>query len=186
MTMARPVRGGRLMLALMAAVWPFAVQAPSLAQSFPERSGINSFLGLSPSTEDFLNQAVLAEMFEIELSKLADRKGSEKTKVFAAAMLKDHKETSAQLKALVQGGMVKFSYPTALDSGRHAQLGRLQGLSGTDFDKGFEDIQTELHERTIDLFERYGSGGDHPDLKRFAFKHLPHLREHWRLAKSLN
>lgn len=154
-------------------------------QSLFERAGVNALFGISPSTQDFVTQVVVSEMFEIELSKLAEQRGNEKTKLFASQLLKDHKQTSAQLKALVRGGAVKVSYPTALDSARQMQLDKLKTLDGPEFDKQFEAVQTALHEETISLFERYGSDGDHPDLKIFSYKHLPHLREHWRLAKEL-
>jgi len=125
------------------------------------------------------------ELLEIELSKLAEERGGVKTKQFASKLLKDHKETSAQLAALVKGGMVKVSFPTVLDSNRQIKLDKLKSLSGADFDKAFEEMQVSIHNDTISLFERYGNGGDHRDLKLFAFKHLPHLQEHWRLARDL-
>lgn len=170
---------------LQAAALILMLSIPAHAQSFSERSGINSFFGISPSTQDFVTQVVQAEMFEIELSKLAEEKGNPKTKLFAAQMLKDHRQTSAQLRAMVQGGAVKVSYPTALSNTDQAQLDRLKKLSGPEFDVRFEAVQAGLHNNAIELFERYGSGGDHPDLKLFAYRHLPHLREHWRLARAL-
>lgn len=144
--------------------------------SFLERSGINSFLGNSPSTQDFVTWVVVGEMFEIELAKLAEQGAGEKTKLFAAELLKDHQHTSLQLKALVQGGSVKVLYPTVLDNDRQKLLKDMKALSGAEFDDRFESLQTDLHEETISLFERYGSDGQHPDLKIFAYKYLPHLR----------
>ena len=95
-------------------------------QSLFERAGVNALFGISPSTQDFVTQVVVSEMFEIELSKLAEQRGNEKMKLFASQLLKDHKQTSAQLKALVRGGAVKVSYPTALDSARQMQLDKLK------------------------------------------------------------
>lgn len=37
----------------------------------------------------------------------------------------------------------------------------------------------------VSLFERYAQGGDNSELKAFAQKHLPHLREHLKMAKGL-
>ena len=167
------------------AVCSLIAAAPASAQSASERLGINSILGISPSTQDFVNEVAMNEMLEIELSKLAEERGNAKTKEFAATILKDHRETSAHLKALVQSGRVRVSIPAALDSARLAKLDKIKSLNGADFDKAFEDIQASIHNDAVSLFERYGNGGDHPDLKVFAFKHLPHLREHWRLARDL-
>lgn len=158
---------------------------PTYSQSFSERIGIDSLFGISPSTDDFVIQVVLGELFEEELNKLAEQKGDDKTKAFAAEILKDHRQTSIQIRTLVKGGAVKAPYPTALDGVRRAELERLQTLTGLEFNNQFENIQTKIHEQAMSLFERYGNDGNHPDLKLFAHKHLTHLREHWRLVKSL-
>ncbi|MBX9826094.1 MAG: DUF4142 domain-containing protein [Xanthobacteraceae bacterium] len=170
-----------LLVLLLLAIFPGA----SGAQSWLERTGVNAFFGASPSTEDFVHQMALGEMFETELARLANERGGAKTKAFAEQLLKDHRETTAHIKALVQGGRVKVSLPTALGAAQLDALARLRALSSSEFDKEFEALQLSLHKQAISLFERYGAGGDHPDLKQFAYRHLPHLQEHWRLAQGL-
>jgi putative membrane protein len=160
--------------------------AAAMGQSFSERTGINSVLGISPSTQDFVSQVTLNEMFGQELARLASERGGEKMKAFAEQISKDHKATSAHIRALVQGGSVRVLLPTELTEAHLKELARLKSLSGPEFDKEFEVLQAELHEDAISLFERYGNRGEHPDLKRFAFRHLPDLREHWQLAQSLS
>jgi putative membrane protein len=155
------------------------------AHSFSERTGINSLLGISPSTEDFISQVVLGEIFQLELVKLAEQRGNPKTKLLAAELLQDHKKTLGSLKTLIHSGAVQVVYPTALNAAYRAQLAPLQSVAGPEFDREFEKTQIAFHELTIELFERYGSGGDHPDLKRFAYNHLPHLREHRKLMRTL-
>lgn len=154
------------------------------AQSFFERVGINSILGLSPSTQDFVTQVAQSEMFQIEISKLAQARGSGTTKQFAEKMLEEHKATSAQLKALVVSGSVRVTIPATLSSIYQAKLDKLKNLRDVEFSKEFDQAQVDLHEEIISLFERYGSGGSHPDLKIFAYRHLQHILEHWRLAKA--
>ena len=72
--------------------------APALAQSVGEKTGINSALGMSPSTDDFVKQVAISDMFEIEASKLAQQKGNAAEKAFASQMVSDHTKTSAELK----------------------------------------------------------------------------------------
>jgi putative membrane protein len=170
-----------LLIALLLAGLP----AAAIGQSFSERTGINSLLGISPSTQDFVNQVTLNEMFAQELARLASERGGEKIKAFAEQILKDHKETSAHMRALVLGGSVKVPLPTELSEAHLKELARLRSLGAPEFDKEFESLQAELHEDAISLFERYGVRGEHPDLKRFAFRHLPEMREHWRMAQNL-
>src|SRR5215204_2781962 len=96
-----------LLIALLLAGLP----AAAIGQSFSERTGINSLLGISPSTQDFVNQVTLKEMFAQELARLASERGGEKIKAFAEQILKDHKETSAHMRVLVLGGSVKVPLP---------------------------------------------------------------------------
>ena len=165
--------------------WALLISTTASAQSLSERWGLNSLLGISPSAQDFVNQVALNEMLELEMSRLAEQRAGEKIRKFAATMLEDHKQTSSQMKALVRGGSVKVSFPAVLDRTRQFALDKIKELNGPDFDREFENIQIQIHESTVSLFERYGGDGDHPDLKSFAIRHLPHLQEHWRLARDL-
>jgi putative membrane protein len=82
------------------------IAGPVTAQSPTERTGVNSVLGVSPSTPDFVKEVAVSDMFEIESSKLAQQKGNPPTKSFAEHMIMDHTKTSMELKSLVQGGKV--------------------------------------------------------------------------------
>jgi putative membrane protein len=158
---------------------------PAFAQSVPERTGVNSTLGIAPKTEDFVKQAAISDMFEIESSKLATERADAKSKTFAAKMVKDHTMTSTELKALVQGGKVKGEIPAALDSSHQSKLDKLKAAQGGDFDKLYDDNQIDAHKDAVNMFERYANGGENADLKAFAGKHLPHLKEHLQMAQDL-
>lgn len=155
------------------------------APSVPERTGVNSTLGVAPSTQDFVTQAAISDMAEIEASKLAVAKGDAKDKPFAEKMIKDHTETSTQLKGLVSGGKVKANLPTAMDAAHQSKIDKLKGLSGADFKKAYDDMQVAAHKDAVSLFERYSKNGDNADLKAFATKTLPHLQMHLKMAEDL-
>src|SRR5258705_6082601 len=89
---------------------------PALAQSAGEKTGVNSALGISPTTADFVKDVAVSDMFEIESNKLAQDKGNASEKKFASQMVADHTKTSAELQGLVSRGKVKAELPTALDS----------------------------------------------------------------------
>jgi putative membrane protein len=171
---------------LAAAAVTVSFVTPVLAQSVPEKSGVNSTLGISPSTRDFVIEAANSDMLEIESSKLVAAKGDAKDKAFAEQMIKDHTATSAELKALVSTGKVQVNLPPAMDKTHGAKLDKLNSLSGTAFTKAYEDMQVSAHKDAVSLFERYASSGDNADLKGFAAKTLPHLREHLKMAQDLN
>jgi putative membrane protein len=48
----------------------------ALAQSAGEKTGVNSTLGISPTTADFVKEAATSDMLEIESSKVAQQKGN--------------------------------------------------------------------------------------------------------------
>src|SRR5581483_4936165 len=61
--------------------------SPLSAQSMGEKTGVNSTLGIAPSTADFVKEVANSDMFEIESSKLAEQKGNEREKTFASQMV---------------------------------------------------------------------------------------------------
>jgi putative membrane protein len=160
--------------------------APALAQSVGEKTGINSALGVSPTTEDFVKEVAISDMFEIEASKLAQQKGNAAEKTFASKMVDDHTKTSTELKGLVSGGKVKAELPTAIDSSHQSKLDKLKGASGQDFSSDFDSVQVSAHKDAVSLFERYAKGGDDPKLKDWAGKTLPALQHHLEMAQALD
>ena len=73
------------------------------AQSVGEKTGVNSALGIAPKTEDFVKEAAMSDMLEIEAAKVAQQKGNADEKKFAEQMITDHTKTSSELKGMVGG-----------------------------------------------------------------------------------
>jgi putative membrane protein len=159
---------------------------PALAQSAGEKTGVNSALGISPTTTDFVKEVAISDMFEIASNKLGQEKGNAAEKSFASQMVTDHTKTSTELKELVSSGKVKAELPTALDSSHQSKLDKLKGESGKDFSSDFDSMQVSAHKDAVSLFERYAKGGDNPELKNWAGKTLPTLKHHLEMAQNLN
>ena len=139
------------------------------------------------STEDFVTKVAISDMMEIQSSQLAlARQPDADTKPFAEQMVKDHQQTSKELKALVDSGKVKVALPSALDAEHQKKLEDLKGKSGKDFDRAYDQMQVQAHEDAVALFENYAASGDNPDLKSWAAMTLPHLKEHLAMAKKLS
>ena len=45
--------------------------------------------------------------------------------------------------------------------------------------------QQQTHQEAVDLFQKYAQSGDNADLKEWAAKTLPHLKEHLAMAEKL-
>jgi putative membrane protein len=158
---------------------------PALAQSAGEKTGVNSMLGISPTTADFVKEVAISDMFEIQSSQLAQDKGNAAEKTFASQMVTDHTKTSTELKEMVSSGKVKADVPAALDSSTQSKLDKLKGESGDDFSSDYDSDQVSGHKDAVSLFERYAKGGDNADLKDWAGKTLPTLRHHLEMAQGL-
>jgi putative membrane protein len=158
---------------------------PAYSQSIAEKSGVNSTLGITPTTQDFATMAANSDLLEIQSSQLVATKSDDKDKAFADHMIKDHTETANKMKALVDSGKVKVSLPTKMDSAHQEKLDKLKSLNGKDFSKQYESMQVSAHKDAVSLFERYGKGGDNADLKAFANETLPTLQQHLKMAQDL-
>jgi putative membrane protein len=163
---------------------PMILAGPASAQSVAEKTGVNSTLGISPSTPDFVKEAAIADMFEIQSSQLAEQKDPS-AKTFADEMITDHQKTSAELKAAVDSGKINAVLPTQLDTAHQDMLTKLQGLNGTAFAQQYQKDQVSAHKDAVSLFTRYGKSGDNETLRQWASATLPTLQQHLDMAQKL-
>jgi len=81
---------------------------------------------------------------------------------------------------------VKATLPTALDAEHQAKLDQLKAKTGKEFDQAYDKMQLQAHEDAVALFEAYSKNGENADLKAWAAKTLPHLKEHLAMARKLS
>lgn len=160
--------------------------APALAQSTSEKIGVNSALGVSPSTSDFVTEAATGDLFEIRSSEMALKKGDAATRHFAKRMITDHQKVSSELKGLLQTKKINVTIPDAPNSSQQAMLDKLTTLNGAEFDKQYRQDQTSAHKEAVSAFQRYAKSGDNPDLKQWAEKTAPTLEHHLEMARELD
>ena len=159
---------------------------PVFAQSLGEKTGVNSVLGVTPSTADFVKEAASSDMFEIQSSQLAVARSDDRTKAFATQMIADHEKTTAEIKSLVQAGTVKAEIPTGMLPSHQSMLDKLKGLNGADFTKTYHDDQVTAHKDAVSLYQRYSKGGDNDALKSMTTKTQPILEHHLTMAQDLD
>jgi putative membrane protein len=173
----------KIMLVLAATTM---LSGAAFAQSLGEKTGVNSTLGIAPTTADFVKEAATSDMLEIAAAKVAEQKGNAEEKKFAAQMVTDHSKTTSDIKGLISSGDVKAELPTALDSSSQGKLDKLNDAKPEDFAAYYDPMQVSAHTDAVSLFERYSAGGDNPKLKDWAGKTLPALRHHLDMAKQMN
>jgi putative membrane protein len=173
-------------LTVTTAVALFMLAPLAQAQSVGEKTGVNSALGISPTTQDFVTEAANSDMMEIAAAKLAQEKGNADEKKFAEQMVTDHTKTTNDIKGMVERGDVKAEIPATLDSSHQSKLDKLRDAKADNFSSDYDSMQVSVHKDAVSLFERYSKSGDNPKLKDWAGKTLPTLRHHLEMAQSLD
>ncbi len=171
---------------MIAAAAASLLTGAALAQSIGEKTGVNSVLGISPTTQDFVKQAATSDMLEIAAAKIAQQKGNADEKAFAEHMITDHSKTTADIKGLIASGDVKAELPTTLDSSSQGKLDDLNKARPEDFAAIYDPMQVTAHKDAVSLFERYSDGGENANLKNWAANTLPALKHHLEMAQKLN
>jgi putative membrane protein len=160
------------------------ISTSAFAQSVGEKTGVNSTLGISPTTADFVREVAISDMTEIAAAKLGQERGNAQEKTFADQMITDHTKTSEELKSMVPAD-AKAALPTAIDSSSQSKIDKLRNAKPDDFSSDFDTMQVSAHKDAVSLFERYAKGGEDPKLKEWAGKTLPALQHHLEMAQNL-
>jgi putative membrane protein len=154
-------------------------------ESVGEKTGVNSTLGISPTTQDFVTEAANSDMLEIAAAKVAQEKGNVDEKKFAEQMTTDHTKTTSDLKRMVTSGDVKATLPAKLEDSAQKKLTELRDAKQQDFADYYDPMQVSAHKDAVSLFERYAKSGDNSKLKDWAGKTLPTLQHHLQMAEDL-
>jgi len=139
-----------------------------------------------PSTWDFLERTAMANMFEIESSRLAlSRTRADEIKVYADRMIVERiRAATAFTEAAADAGLAAPDYH--LDFRRQDLLEAMKGeADGAAFDGAYIRAQVASQADTVALFEAYARQGENARIRRFAREFLPVLRNHLELASRL-
>jgi putative membrane protein len=137
------------------------------------------------SDTGFVKQAAEGGMMEVAKGKLAAEKGShDAVKQFGQKMVDDHTKAGDELKSIASGKSITLPGDTTR-APMQALLAKLEKLEAAAFDRAYVDDQIRDHEKTIALFEREAKTGKDAELKAFAEKTLPALKEHLSMVRDL-
>ncbi len=131
----------------------------------------------------FVKEAAAGGMAEVDMGKLAQEKaGNDQVKQFGSRMVQDHSKANDELKQVA--GAKGVQLPAAPDAKAQAEMKKMQSLSGSAFDKHYMDHMVADHKQDIAAFEKEAKSGKDPEVKAFAEKTLPTLKEHLQLAQQ--
>ena len=130
--------------------------------------------------QNFIRRAAESGMKEVEAGKQAQVQASnEQVKAFAQRMVQDHSKANQELLVIAE------------TKGVELKAGRAQGHDmkamgqGQDFDRAYMAQMVKDHTEAVRLFEQQAERDADPEVKAFAQKTLPTLREHLEMARTI-
>ena len=151
----------------------FLAGAPALAQDKMDKQDLQT-----------LQKLAQGDMAEIATSKLAqDKAASADVKKFGARMVEDHGKMLDEKKQLAQAKGVRL--PEGPGKTQEAEMKKLEGLSGTAFDRQYMGDMVKGHEEALKVVQKTARDAKDPDLKAAAQKAEPIVEDHLQMARQI-
>ena len=132
----------------------------------------------------FAKEAAQGGMAEVEMGRLAVERGTRpEVKQFGQRMIDDHSKANNELMQLAARKHMQL--PKEVSSEQKEMMDKLSKRSGADFDKEYVEAMVEDHEHDVKAFEEQAEEGTDPDIKQFAAKTLPTVKQHLELIRSI-
>jgi putative membrane protein len=150
---------------------------PSATSSSKASSAVNA------ADKAFLTKASMGGESEVELAALAQQKAADpKVKALAQRIETDHRKANDELRQIVTSKNVVV--PGGLDKEHMALKAKLDKLDGVNFDQAYTAAMVQDHQKDISEFDKEARTATDQDVKGFAEKSLPTLREHLKMAQE--
>jgi putative membrane protein len=183
--MQKPDIFTQLVLCVILGLLPLAVaQTSSIPADSSNSDTHNPKTVLSAADKKFVREAAQGGLAEVELGKLATEKASnDEVKKFGQHMVDDHTKAGDELKEVASSKGIQIAQQ--LSAKDKLTKERLSKLSGEQFDKAYMADMVKDHTQDVADFERESRSGVNPDVKDFAAKTLPTLKDHLRQAREI-
>jgi putative membrane protein len=127
------------------------------------------------TAKHFIIVASIGNLQEVTAGRLAVQKGKRAdVKSFGQMMVKDHREAEQQLMQLAK--TKGYQIPAAATTDTQPDLNLKK--AGDNFDMLYVHAMVNGHHNTVQTFETYATTGKDPDVRAFAQRTLPKLKEH--------
>lgn len=139
----------------------------------------------APFDQIFAAAATSGGLSEVAMARIAlQRASSDEVKLFAQRMIADHGRANNELINVATSKAMPL--PMSLEIRDRADEAILSGKSGEDFDRAYIHQQLAAHIGAVALFEAEAERGADPQLKAWAAKMLPALKEHKDMVKRMH
>jgi putative membrane protein len=139
--------------------------------------------GYNGSDQFFLSDAAgfdMVQAHEGEMALTAAR--SEEVRNLAHRMIQAHTASYQQLSVIAQ--KTGMTIPRAIDAGTNNLIIGLTKLRDARFDRQFAEDQVEQYKQEIVVYDQETRNGKNADLKAYASRTLPILKEHLNQAEA--
>lgn len=142
---------------------------------------------------DFLDAAIAGQNCEIALGRLAQKNGSDSfTSSFGNMMVRDHGKALDDLEVILS---TRRTYGSAsmsafknlrqdLTESDQRTYNWLGGMSGSSFDDAYRHQMIEDHKMALRMFKMEAVQATDPDLRLFASKYIPAIKNHLMALKN--
>jgi putative membrane protein len=132
----------------------------------------------------FMTSAASGGMLEVEAGRVVAQQGSNAAvRQLAERLVRDHETANAELKALAAAKNVQI--PGEMSGQDRAMVDKLRKMQGNELDRAYvEQVGRAHHRKDIQEFERAARESNDADVRTFAQKQLPILREHYEMAQQ--
>jgi putative membrane protein len=135
--------------------------------------------------EGFVHKVTACGLAEVNAGRIAAKQASSPAvKAFAQKMVDDHSKANKELLKIADKKGLKAA--RTQDEKHKEGADKLLKLSGIDFDREYMLCQVKDHEEAVALFEKQSKSGKDADLKAWAEKTLPTLKEHLKEARDIS
>ncbi len=132
----------------------------------------------------FAMEAASGGMTEVALGKMATEKGtSQAVKDFGQKMVDDHGKANDELKTIASSK--NMTLPSAPNAKDQAIIDKMSKMSGAAFDKAYVHDMVMDHKNDVMAFTKESNTGMDSDIKGFAAKCLPTLKEHRKMINDI-
>jgi putative membrane protein len=141
---------------------------------------------LAASDRKWVEETAAAGTAEVAMGKLGQEKGqADPVRQFGARMVQDHSKANEELMKILGGMGVQLPAPLPKEQEHRKHHDQLAAQQGPAFDKAFMKHMVDDHAKTVASFENQAKNGKNAELKAYAAKQLPTLRDHLASARSI-
>jgi len=158
----------------LAALAACLVAPKAQAQQSAGKAAVNDSLFAMAAADGGLSEVTIAE--------LGTQKATDpELKRFSQQMIDEHTRMGQEMRSLLaQKGM---RVPEMVDVRAQFCGDNLAGLSGADFDRCYAKAQCTAHMEAVEVFTAEAERGQDPEIKAWAARTLPHIKEHLAMIK---